>query len=91
MRHLLLLFSSILNLSTGVPDPTYTQTVTGKTTTVTIREKTSNARIDPMIYGQMLEDCNDAVIYGGVVDEKGNENPKWEPGGPPTVTRTHTT
>ena len=76
MRHLLLLFSSILNLSTGVPDPTYTQTVTGKTTTVTIREKTSNARIDPMIYGQMLEDCNDAVIYGGVVDEKGNENPK---------------
>jgi alpha-N-arabinofuranosidase len=33
------------------------------------------ALIDPMIYGQMLEDCNDQVIYGGVVDKYGNERP----------------
>ncbi|MBR1926895.1 MAG: hypothetical protein IJ840_03975, partial [Bacteroidales bacterium] len=57
-------------------DPAYTQTVTGKTTTVTILQTSSDAKIDPMIYGQMLEDCNDAVVYGGVVDDKGNENPQ---------------
>ena len=31
--------------------------------------------IDEMIYGQMLEDCNDSVIYGGLVDRNGKENP----------------
>ena len=31
--------------------------------------------VDEMIYGQMLEDCNDSVIYGGLVDRNGNENP----------------
>ena len=56
--------------------PSYTQTVTGKTTTVTILQTASQATIDPMIYGQMLEDCNDAVVYGGVVDNEGNENPQ---------------
>lgn len=73
-----LLTSIILSLGTALAaqDPTYTQTVTGKTTTVTILEKSSGAKIDPMIYGQMLEDCNDAVVYGGVCDEKGNENPQ---------------
>lgn len=29
--------------------------------------------IDPMIYGQMLENVNDSMIYGGVVDKQGNE------------------
>jgi alpha-N-arabinofuranosidase len=28
--------------------------------------------IDPMIYGQMLENVNDSMIYGGVVDLSGN-------------------
>ena len=56
--------------------PSYTQTVDGKSTTVTILGTSSNATIDPMIYGQMLEDCNDAVVYGGVVDNEGNENPR---------------
>jgi len=31
--------------------------------------------IDPMIYGQMFEDCNDSVIYGGLVNGNGEENP----------------
>lgn len=31
--------------------------------------------VDEMIYGQMLEDCNDSVIYGGLVDRNGKENP----------------
>lgn len=33
------------------------------------------AEIDPMIYGQMLEDCNDKVIYGGLLNSKNEENP----------------
>ena len=35
---------------------------------------TSIGSINPMIYGQMLEDCNDSVIYGGLVDHEGKEN-----------------
>lgn len=31
--------------------------------------------VDPMIYGQMLEDCNDKIIYGGLLNEKNEENP----------------
>ena len=34
------------------------------------------AAIDPMIYGQMLEDCNDKVIYGGLVNQDGSQNVK---------------
>lgn len=30
-------------------------------------------KIDPMIYGQMLENVNDSMIYGGVADIQGNE------------------
>ncbi len=29
--------------------------------------------VDPMIYGQMLENVNDSMIYGGVADVDGNE------------------
>ena len=64
-----------LCLCLSAQEPEYTQTVGGKTTTVTILQATSSAKVDPMIYGQMLEDCNDAVIYGGVADKEGNENP----------------
>ena len=32
--------------------------------------------IDPMIYGQMLEDCNDKVIYGGLVNQDGSLHDK---------------
>jgi alpha-N-arabinofuranosidase len=49
---------------------------TSKTTTqVTVSIPDKPALIDPMIYGQMLEDCNDKVIYGGVVSEDGSERP----------------
>ena len=58
-------------------EPTYSQSVVeGETTVVTITESSSTARVNPMIYGQMLEDCNDAVIYGGVVNNEGKENEK---------------
>ncbi|MDR1339722.1 MAG: alpha-N-arabinofuranosidase, partial [Prevotellaceae bacterium] len=33
------------------------------------------ASVDPMIYGQMVDDCNDRVIYGGVVGSTGQPNP----------------
>lgn len=57
-------------------DPVYTQTVNGaRVTTVTISDLSSSAEVNPMIYGQMLEDCNDAVVYGGVVNNSGDENP----------------
>ena len=56
-------------------DPVYTQSVNEtKATVVTIGSLASSATVNPMIYGQMLEDCNDAVVYGGVVDTEGNEN-----------------
>ena len=34
----------------------------------------TKAHIDPMIYGHMLEDCNDNIIYGGIADKEGKEN-----------------
>ncbi|MDR1224223.1 MAG: hypothetical protein LBL07_15290 [Tannerella sp.] len=44
-------------------------------TQVTVSIPDQPASIDPMIYGQMLEDCNDRVIYGGVVGSTGQPNP----------------
>jgi len=41
-------------------------------TTVKIDVSAKEVQIDPMIYGQMLENVNDSMIYGGVVDLKGN-------------------
>ncbi len=55
-------------------EPTFSQNVVEGKTTVTIADMTNKARIDDMIYGQMLEDCNDAVVYGGIVDNDGTEN-----------------
>jgi alpha-N-arabinofuranosidase len=49
--------------------------VSKKTTQVTVSIPSRPASVDPMIYGQMLEDCNDRVIYGGVVGEDGSERP----------------
>lgn len=43
-------------------------------TLVQIEIPSSLAEIDPMIYGQMLENVNDSMIYGGVVNGKGEEN-----------------
>ena len=43
-------------------------------TTVKVSLPETPTPINPMIYGQMLEDCNDNVIYGGIVDYQGKEN-----------------
>lgn len=55
-------------------EPVFAQTVAAGTTQVTITDLSVRAAIDPMIYGQMLEDCNDQVVYGGVVSKEGVEN-----------------
>jgi alpha-N-arabinofuranosidase len=47
-----------------------------QTTAISVTIPDKPISIDPMIYGQMLEDCNDKVIYGGVVNADGTENPK---------------
>lgn len=44
-----------------------------KTTVVRINFSDQPVAIDPMIYGQMLEDCNDHVIYDGIVNVDGSE------------------
>lgn len=41
-------------------------------TSVRIDVPAKPAEIDLMIYGQMLENVNDSVIYGGVADRQGN-------------------
>ncbi|MBQ5358984.1 MAG: hypothetical protein IIU61_06040, partial [Alistipes sp.] len=46
----------------------------GNTTTISISLPAQQRAVNPMIYGQMLEDCNDKVIYGGVVNNEGKEN-----------------
>lgn len=43
-----------------------------ETTTVHIKIPEFRTAIDPMIYGQMLENVNDSMIYGGVADLSGN-------------------
>lgn len=48
--------------------------IESNTTTISISIPSQAIAINPMIYGQMLEDCNDKVIYGGVVSNEGKEN-----------------
>lgn len=43
-------------------------------TVIKVSPKPSDAIIDPNIYGQMLEDCNDNVIYGGLINDDGRIN-----------------
>ena len=61
------------------PEPVYdciqeSNVTKSETTLVAITIPSKDIAIDPMIYGQMLEDCNDKVIYGGVVNNEGEEN-----------------
>jgi alpha-N-arabinofuranosidase len=42
-------------------------------TVVTIKIPECKVYIDSMIYGQMLEDCNDKIIYGGILNMDGSE------------------
>lgn len=46
-----------------------------KKTEVRITVPNREDRIDPMIYGQMLEDCSDRVIYDGAVGSDGSIRP----------------
>lgn len=46
-----------------------------ETTIVQIQIPDQPALIDPMIYGQMLEYCNDRIIYDGIVNKDGSERP----------------
>ena len=46
----------------------------GDNTSIKVRLPETDAPINPMIYGQMLEDCNDNIIYGGIADKEGKEN-----------------
>lgn len=48
------------------------QQVRAQVTTVEIDGSTTPVQIDPMIYGQMLENVNDSMIYGGIADLQGN-------------------
>jgi alpha-N-arabinofuranosidase len=50
--------------------------VSKQITQVSVSIPENPASINPMIYGQMLEDCNDEVIYGGVVSKNGDERPQ---------------
>jgi alpha-N-arabinofuranosidase len=55
----------------------YGQKKTAKqVTTVNVSIPDKPVAVDPMIYGQMLEDCNDRVIYGGIVNADGSYNRK---------------
>ncbi len=42
-------------------------------TTIQIQIPGNKIQIDPMIYGHMLENVNDSMIYGGVANGKGEE------------------
>lgn len=42
-----------------------------KVTMATITIPPQPSEINPLIYGQMLEDCNDQIIYGGIVGKNG--------------------
>lgn len=44
------------------------------TTTIRIKDLNKREKVNPMIYGQMLEDCNDKIIYGGLINKDGSEN-----------------
>lgn len=51
------------------------QDLPDSTTIVQINVPNQSALIDPMIYGQMLEYCNDQIIYDGIVNKDGSERP----------------
>src|SRR5690606_18791131 len=50
----------------------YTDHSQAQVTTVTLEIPEIPVQIDPMIYGQMLENVNDSMIYGGITDLQGN-------------------
>jgi len=67
----LLCLALLAPLTAVAQEPIFTQVVEGTATKIVIDDLSCRAAIDPMIYGQMLEDCNDNVVYGGVVSQEG--------------------
>ena len=67
----LLCLALLAPLTAVAQEPVFTQVVEGTATKIVIDDLSCRAAIDPMIYGQMLEDCNDNVVYGGVVSQEG--------------------
>ena len=51
----------------------FSQKAASDKTKVRLQIPEKKIKIDPMIYGHMLENVNDSMIYGGVTDKKGNE------------------
>ena len=49
------------------------QTISKQKTRIEFGSTERTAAVDPLIYGQMLENVNDSMIYGGVADKEGRE------------------
>lgn len=52
------------------------QSIGDSITRVYITISTKPIIVDKLIYGQMLEVCNDSIIYGGIVNHNGSERPQ---------------
>lgn len=74
MKRCICLAICIVSLATTPLVAQNNKVTESKTTSVTVTLPAQKAAIDPMIYGQMLEDCNDKVVYGGIVSNDGKEN-----------------
>lgn len=57
------------------PDRTSDARDDNRTTLLTLTIPANPADINPKIYGQMFEDCNDRVIYDGIVGRNGEARP----------------
>ena len=76
MKIIVLIISCLISISIyGIEKEKVTKTSKQITQiNITIPDKT--IFVDPMIYGQMLEDCNDKIIYGGLINKDGTEHSK---------------
>lgn len=72
INHLITYAAAILLAGFAYPTP-------AQVTTVIIEIPDTPIQIDPMIYGHMLENVNDSMIYGGVTDLQGNPRPHLIP------------
>jgi alpha-L-arabinofuranosidase len=70
---LLLVDSSIFAVGDFYNPKDFINVESHDTTFVTVKIPDKLIDIDPMIYGQMLEDCDDDVIYDGIVNIDGSE------------------
>ncbi len=76
MKIIFILSGLLISLNVCTASDKITKTAAKQTTLVTIEIPTNPETVNPMIYGQMLEDCNDKIIYGGLLNQNNEENPK---------------